>query len=137
MRKIDLEKLSKQKIVSAEALMTVNHWSNAYYLAGYSIELAIKAVIASQIAANTIPEKSFVNKVYNHDLKSLIGLAGLKADLDEKVASDANFGASWGICCEWSPEARYEEKSSAKAHSLLYAISHPKEGLHPWIMKYW
>ena len=125
------------KIESASVLMRARHWSNAYYLAGYAIEIALKAVIARQISTDTIPKKDFILKIYTHDINQLRGLAGLKAEYDDTAKMDSLFAANWAICSEWSPDVRYEEKSSAEAHYILSAATDSKHGVLPWIMKYW
>lgn len=137
MRRVDLQKLAERKIESAAALAANKHWSNAYYLAGYSIEMALKAVISKQISADTIPEKNLINKVYTHEINDLLGLAGLKIEHRDLVSKDSIFAANWAICSEWRPESRYQEKSPAEAHYLLVAITHKKHGVLEWIKKYW
>ena len=67
-------------------LLQAGRYSAAYYLAGYAIELGIKARIASVFQADMIPEKSFVNAVYSHKLDDLVGLAG----------SSSNSWTTWG-----------------------------------------
>ncbi len=65
------------------------HWSNAYYLAGYSNELALKACVAKLISVDTIPDKSLINRVYTHNITDLVGLAGLKTEFDTRKKSDS------------------------------------------------
>ena len=136
MRRVDLQSLSKQKLKAAEILADNKIWSNAYYLAGYSIELSLKACVAKFISADTIPDKSLINKVYTHDIRALLGLAGLTSDFNEKIKADSLFAANWAICSEWSPDARYKEKSAAETTVLLRAISDKSHGVLPWIMTY-
>lgn len=99
--------------------------------------MALKAVIAKQISADAIPDKNLINKIYTHNYKELLGLAGLKGEYDQALAADSLFGSNWAICSEWSPESRYQEKSSAEAHFLLVAITDPTHGVLGWIKKYW
>ena len=137
MRKVDLQKLADRKIESALALAGMKHWSNAFYLAGYSVEMALKAVVAKQISADTIPDKNLINKIFTHDLEALLGLAGLRSEHNQVVKSNSLFGSNWAICSEWSPESRYQEKSPAEAHYLLYSITDSSNGVLPWIKKFW
>jgi hypothetical protein len=62
-----------------------NRYSASYYLAGYAVELGIKACIAGLFQANVIPEKNFVNAVYSHKLDELLGLAGIKKRLQNDM----------------------------------------------------
>jgi HEPN domain-containing protein len=137
MRRVDLQNLSTSKLEAANVLADQKHWSNAYYLAGYSIELALKACVAKQISANTIPEKSLITRVYTHDIGALVGLASLKAKFDGQKKADSIFAANWGICSEWSPDSRYRDKSATETTYLLVAISDKLHGVLPWITNYW
>lgn len=111
--------------------------SNAYYIAGYSIEFAIKACIASQFSANDIPDAKLVRDIYSHDLVKLIALAGLKQLLDKKIAESTNFAANWGIVKEWSEASRYEALTVGDAQYLISAITNPTDGVLPWIKTHW
>lgn len=84
----DLKALAELRWTDAEALLGADRHSGAYYLAGYSIECGLKAVIALSFRATVIPSKKFVNDIHTHDLASLIALAGLKQQL--RVAADDN-----------------------------------------------
>ena len=75
----DLQARAQAKLDDALLLLLNNRFSNAYYLAGYAIEMALKACVAAQIVAETIPDKELLNKILNHDFKVLVGLAGLKS----------------------------------------------------------
>jgi hypothetical protein len=97
----------------------------------------IEGSYRGQISADTIPEKNLITKIYTHGINQLRGLAGLKGEYDETVLSDTLFAANWAICSEWSPETRYEEKTSAEAHYILVATTDSKHGVLPWITKYW
>lgn len=136
-RRTDLQSLAELKIASALVLMKSRHWSNAYYIAGYSIEFGLKACISRQISADTIPDKSFITKTYTHSITELIGLAGLRAQHKVKLAADSSFASNWAICSEWSPEVRYQEKSNAEAQYLISAATDATHGVLPWIKNYW
>ena len=137
MRRVDLQKLSQNKLVSAQILAASKHYSNAYYLAGYSLELALKACVARMISVDTIPDKNLINRVYTHDIGQLVGLAGLKTEFDDRAKSDNIFAANWAICSEWSPDHRYRVVSAAETTFLLVAIADEEHGVLPWIKNYW
>lgn len=99
--------------------------------------MALKAVVAKQISADTIPDKNLIIKVYTHNFTELRGLAGLKREYDQAIKDDSLLGSNWAICSEWNPEARYQEKSTAEAHYLLSAITDPNHGVLTWIKNYW
>jgi len=55
----------------AKILYKNKQYSGAYYLAGYAIELGMKACFCKKIKKYTMPNKQAVNNVHVHDLNSL------------------------------------------------------------------
>ena len=70
--KNDLKTLSQARIDDAIVLYQAGKSSSAYYLAGYSIELALKVCISDLFQAGVIPDKGLVNATYIHDLEKLM-----------------------------------------------------------------
>jgi len=58
-----LQELAKLRLDEAKLLAREKRFSGAYYLAGYAIECALKALIAAQFRQNEIPDKNLVDKV--------------------------------------------------------------------------
>ena len=133
----DLQALAEGKFADAGLLLTHGRFSNAYYLAGYALEFGLKACIAKQIIAETIPLKRFINDVMTHDLEKLIGAAGLKADLKEQQDNDETFQAYWGLAGDWSPEIRYTTVDQFTAALFLQAVGDQEHGILPWIKTVW
>ena len=86
--KKDLEFLADTRLDDAVHLFHGARYSAAYYLSGYTVELAIKACIAGVFHANVIPDKSFVNAVYSHKLDDLLLYAGAQRKVTALVARD-------------------------------------------------
>ena len=137
MNRTELQQLSQDRLLDAAALNAASRWSGAYYLAGYALELGLKACIAKQIAAETIPPRRFIADVHTHDLEKLIAAAGLKSDL--RIQQDKNhlFQAYWGVAGDWNPEARYTTTDEMMAQLLLKAVGDPENGILPWIKTVW
>lgn len=135
--KRDLEGLCDAKLQDALLLLRNGRWGNAYYLAGYAVELGLKACIASQFPPQTIPDKRFVNSVHTHKFADLIGLARMTADLRARQDIDSLFAANWGIAAEWTSDARYDSADQSSADFLLNAIIDRAHGVLPWIKTYW
>jgi hypothetical protein len=133
----DLESLSEARIREATLLYQSQLYSGAYYLAGYAVELAIKACIAKHIRSGFIPDRSFVNRIYQHKLDDLIGLAGLKEALNDDIKADPRLGGNWGIACDWSEESRYSAWDAVNAAALISAIADPVHGVHQWLKKHY
>ena len=136
-KRTDLQAYAQAKLDDACILLQNGRYSNAYYLAGYTVELGLKACIAAQITAETIPDKAFINKILNHQFPVLIGLAGLATELQDQIDKDPVFGANWAIVSEWSPDARYDPKDVTSAQAIITAIAHPESGVLQWIKTHW
>ncbi|WP_336069952.1 HEPN domain-containing protein [Nitratireductor rhodophyticola] len=137
MKRLDLRRLARAKLGDAKLLLEHGRASNAYYLSGYAIELALKACIAKQISEDTIPDKNFIKNVYSHDFPTLAGLAGLSRELKNEIARDLSFSANWAITCEWLPDARYKSYTSFEAQTLVEAVEHSDHGVLKWIRRFW
>lgn len=133
MRLEELEALAEERLDEAQALLGVQRWSGAFYLSGYAIELALKAVIAAQFRANEIPDKNLVKNIYTHDLEDLLSLAQLKPALQERSRRSSQFVANWNTVMGWNESARYRRIEETEARALLEAISDPTEGIFAWI----
>jgi hypothetical protein len=112
-------------------------YSNAYYLAGYAVEIGLKACIAAQISAKTIPDKAFIKNIFNHEFRTLVGLAGLAGALKDEQDKDQTFGTNWALASQWEPDARYEAIDPMSAQLLVEAIADPHSGVLKWIKTYW
>ena len=99
-KRTDLQAYAQAKLDDACILLQNRRYSNAYYLAGYAVELGLKACIAAQISAETIPDKEFIKKILYHEFPILIGLAGLATELKDQKDKDPIFGANWAIVSE-------------------------------------
>ena len=80
LKKADLQTLAATRLADAELLLMAGRSSSAYYLAGYSVELALKACISSSFFSDAIPDKAFVTEIYTHNLEKLLGAAGLRTE---------------------------------------------------------
>jgi len=128
--------LAEEKLADAKHLLADGRWANAYYLAGYAVELALKACIAKTFKAETIPDKALVNATYSHNFTNLVGTAELTADLNNRKMAQA-FEINWGVVVQWSEESRYESRGEQEAKDLIAAIEDATDGVLVWIKAYW
>ncbi len=135
--KSDLEALAETRLQDAILLFQAGRSSSAYYLAGYAVELALKACVAKAFQPNAIPDKAFVNEIYQHNLKNLLGTAGLKQLFNAESQADRQLEAAWGIACNWTESSRYELWDSISAGNLIGAIGDPNHGVFQWVKKHW
>lgn len=135
--KTDLEKLAQVRLEDSLFLLQAGRSSSAYYIAGYAVELALKACISKLIQPNIIPEKAFVNAIYTHRLDNLLSIAGLLPEFNADAKADADFAAYWAIASKWTEDSRYEFWDPMSAATLLQAIHEPNHGVFQWVKKHW
>jgi hypothetical protein len=133
--------MAEERIKDARALIRGKRWGFAYYVAGYSIECALKSCILARMiyTAKIFDEK--LPKFREHEAEKLIPLAGLtdelKARLDASRAAKDSFRSNWGTVAAWKPDSRYESKTEAEAKELFNAITHRPDGVLRWLKNYW
>lgn len=138
MNKNDLEELVDIRIKEAKALLDAESYQGAYYLAGYSLECAIKVCIAKQVRQYDFPNLELAKNSYSHKLTDLLGVAGLKQKLNEKEKQDGNFQLNWAVAKDWNEKARYESRvEERKAKDLYDAITHNQSGILAWLKTFW
>lgn len=131
------KKIAEAKLLDAELLLKNGRASNAYYLAGYAVEIGFKACIARQMVAETIPDKKLIIDTYSHEFNVLVGVAGLRSELKLQQDADHLFHANWGVANQWAPSSRYDIVDASTAQFLVNAVAHPKHGVLQWIKKFW
>ena len=125
--------LAEQRLAEAELLLANGFWSGAYYLAGYALECALKARIASSFRENEIPELRRVQRIYSHDLSALLDISGLEDELEAAIKADVELRKYWTIATEWSEQARYQIWTQELASAMLEAVS-GEQGLVRWLL---
>jgi HEPN domain-containing protein len=138
MNRGDFQNLSRKRLQEARILFRNQQFEGAYYLAGYTIECALKACIARKIKRYDFPDKSLANKCYTHKLMELIVLAGLESELSTKLQTNRNFEINWGIVKDWSEEKRYSVIiTESEARDMLNAINSKTNGIMHWLRSKW
>jgi HEPN domain-containing protein len=89
------QRLVESRLAEARLLLANGFASGAYYLAGYAIECALKAIIAAQFRANEIPDRRLVERVHVHDLSKLLSLAGLEDELEAEMNVNPDLHGRW------------------------------------------
>ena len=137
MNRADFQKLAKLRVREAKILLDNKCYEGAFYLAGYAVECALKACIAKKTKRYDFPPKN-ADKLYIHDLRALITLAGLKLDSDAELGRTKEFRENWVTVKDWSEGARYESGTDKeRAHALYTAITAEPNGVLSWLKKYW
>lgn len=132
-----LQRLAERRLREGQTLLDAGHHSGAYYLAGYAVELALKACIANQFKAEAIPDWPYFRDARTHKLLDLVGLAGLQTELREVRSKDAEFDLNWEAVSNWKTDSRYEETSAALVEQFMEALENPDHGVMRWIRTRW
>jgi HEPN domain-containing protein len=132
-----LQALSRVRAKEAKALLDLDLYDGAYYLAGYAVECALKACIAKGTRRFEFPDKKRVDSSYTHDLELLMRLANLYEWHRERIKGDPEFKANWGTVEAWDEQSRYERHSREKARQLLDAVFNRRPGVLAWVRLYW
>ncbi|MCI0377511.1 MAG: HEPN domain-containing protein [Gemmataceae bacterium] len=125
--------LADIRIAEAKALLDQGMFAGAYYLAGYSVEFALKACIAKLTNQYDFPEKRFVLDCYTHDVEKLLALAGIDKQFESDAKASPTFFQFWQVVKEWDESCRFEIKVQNEAQSLYDAIADPTKGVLLWI----
>ena len=130
----DFQSLADQRLVEAKFLLDNGQWDGAYYLAGYAVELGLKAcIIKALLATDAFPEKKFSENCYTHAIDKLVGLAKLELKLQSATAADPDLATNWSLTLDWNEAKRYHGMAQAEAEMLYNAIADPLHGVMPWI----
>jgi len=95
------------RLQEARSLFRAAQYSGAYYLAGYSVECALKACIAKNTQKFEFPDKANVIKSYVHKPSELVDVAKLTGLFQQARQSNPRLQASWNVVNNWSEQSRY------------------------------
>ncbi|MEO5715601.1 MAG: HEPN domain-containing protein [Luteolibacter sp.] len=105
--------VAKIRLVDAQVLLENKRHHGAVYLAGYSVECALKWAITRRNEQPYLP-----STLETHDLQKLIEQTGLIPEMRQDLGTWTLFSA---LVDEWGPHGRYETKAlDARAAARLY-----------------
>ena len=109
----DIKRIAEQKMAAARCLMAGGLWDDAYYLAGYGIELYLKAMICKTLKVDdffAFDKKDIKKEIYkpykNHNYLDLLLLSGIFQEFEIALV-DTRFFAKWSIVSKWDEGSRY------------------------------
>jgi len=138
MNRADFRQLALYRLEEAQILLRNRKFSGAYYLAGYSVECALKARLAKQTKRYDFPpEPNFVRDIYSHNLEQLLSKTNLLEVFGRERARDPQFGVNWTIVKDWTEKSRYQLHGQRKARAILKAVSDPQHGVLRCIRRFW
>lgn len=102
----DLRAIARARLRDAQVLLRAKRFDGGFYLAGYAIELALKARICKTLKWPSFPETAQdfkgLQSLRTHDLDVLLTFSGIEA----RVRS--SYYAEWAVVTTWNPEKRYQ-----------------------------
>ena len=144
MTSTEFKNLTQMRLKEANALCDKKLYDGSCYLAGYCIELALKAAICKRMGAPDFfeairPETARAFKI--HNLEELVTLAGLRSQFNTQITANVFFQTNWSFIkttINWSEQLRYQSgKNQSETQTMLFALTDPQNGILPWIKKHW
>lgn len=141
----EIQGLATKRLEEAKLLLTNGYCEGAFYLAGYSMELMLKARICKHLEIEDFYMKqpeSLRKAYFVHNLEQLLTLSGLRRKYEDEIdplkGNNSALNKSWNKICSWSEGARYDCHVQQKdALALIDAIEDPKTGFLTWLQLNW
>lgn len=134
-----LQELARLRLREAKALYKARLYDGAVYLAGYAVELALKARICKPLKITEYPESGELSKTYRtHKLEHLKLLAGVSNDII--LTKNADLFNNWSTAVQWDPEQRYDPPGRYNVHTakdIIDSITARPNGVFTWLTKRW
>jgi HEPN domain-containing protein len=138
MTRKDLKELSRLRLREAEALYKAHLYDGCVYLAGYAVELALKARICRLLHIKEYPTGDLGRVFKVHSLDQLRVLAGLSAEID--MSKNKELFDNWSKAVDWDPEQRYETPGKYNARTakiILDSLTAKPNGVFTWLSLRW
>ncbi|AEI49965.1 hypothetical protein [Runella slithyformis] len=144
----EIRNLAKQRFQEAAILYQNGMWDGAFYLAGYTVELVLKAKICERlgipnlfdekdISANSIKGISEIRKTLKtHNLFILLIFSGLKVKFDNDKATNKDLAKANSLLFNaWDENARYKPCGHMKDKDVekLISLLSQSNGILTWI----
>jgi HEPN domain-containing protein len=135
--------LAEIRLRDAEGLLGIQRWACAYYIAGYAVECALKALIVrdAERTGSVFDDKKLANQLLDsffiHDLERLFKAANLEADFGMARGANPALDNHWQVVRGWKETSRYQQKAQPEAEALVHAINHDPDGVMKWIRDRW
>lgn len=138
MNRAAFQEMARTRLEDARVLLDNDRFSAAYYIASYAVECALKACIAKKTQQYDFPpDRKEIEKIYIHDLKKLVGSAGLESQFNVDLDSDGALSANWNLVKDWKEHSRYDTIEAKTAADFFRAISDPAHGVLRWLQEHW
>ncbi len=130
--------IAELRLKEAKILLEAECYEGCIYIAGYCVELLLKAKIAQLLDLDSLfvsIGKEKIKPFRIHKLTDLALYAGLQKQIS--VESNETFKKFWSlIYSQWSEDLRYKKCGSCskkRAENFITAIEDPTNGIKQWI----
>lgn len=145
----EIRELGRQRLKEAGILSENSLFDGAYYLAGYSLELFLKAKIAERLGFPNIYDDTYINRedkgigeikklIKTHNLVLLLIVCGLKEKYELEIKNNKSFIIvnslllnSWDESCRYKPCGHFAKNDVIKIINVLKE----ENGILRWIEK--
>ena len=146
----DILDIALSRLKESELLLQFGFYDGAFYLAGYRVELALKAQICQLLNLPNLfgdgddkhPDlkDSDIKPFKTHNLKTLLLFSGKGQTFSIDKRKNKELGRNWNIVSnEWTEKCRYlpcGTKQKSDTLTLINAINHPQNGILTWILEH-
>lgn len=134
-----LKTLAEDRLNEAKLLCRNGYYQGAYYIAGYAVEFALKALICKRLGVEVFvggPGMSEVTRsLQTHHLPTLLVFAVLFTDLQREKDINESLFKDWSKVAEWSEQRRYEPLSCSQ--QTVISFINASEHVMQWIFKHY
>ena len=139
--KLELQQLALTRLEEVKALSEKGLYDGAFYLAGYVVELALKARICTHLEVDNYLDSGEISRSFKtHNLKNLLILSGLQGKFSREISKNFELLKNWSLILDWTAEHRYKLLSSSSRKELqgiINALDNKNNGVLTWIKKHW
>ena len=146
-----IRQIAQERLAEAKILANSKKFDGAFYLAGYSVELMLKAKICEYLDIPNLFDEEQSTKINDpgfgeirrifktHNLLHLLWLSGLRRKFDhEKAENQKLFNLNSLLFENWDEQIRYKPCGYCKSIdvlTMLQILEDPEEGLFLWIQQ--
>jgi len=137
----ELKELAKARLQEAKVLFDKGLYDGACYLAGYVVELALKARICKILDLDEYPQTGEISRAFKtHNYDNLLKLSGLERRFNDAIGTNPSLLINWSVLEGWTEEFRYRpigSSSKKDIERIINALDNPKDGVFTWIKRRW
>ena len=126
-----IRQIAQQRIEEAECLFANGHFDGAYYLAGYALELTLKAKICDCLRVPNFYKQHITGELSKafktHKIDNLLLFTGLHETLNTEKQTNPVLLTTWSVVTCWNENSRYNNINTcdnSKSEDFISAIKY-------------